>query len=298
VARRDTWREQLAYALPLGLAGALYVLRTRVDQWLVASMHLAANFGMYSVAAVFNPVQGLTRTAINQAVLPELNRLHQQGQHTRMRELNHRANLGVALLMWPFAGFVAVCARPLLELLFGPAYGGSALAMQLYMAMLAIEAIEVSTLLIAYGQSRFMLATEAVMLVAASLASLVGLHLLGLNGAALGALVAVMVAAWLSLRRCRRILGVSLSELQPWAELSRLLAAACLASVCTALAQAWLPAAAATPWGRAGHLAALALVMALAYWLGLRLLGAAPAVTRALGARGAGWLGLHAAARP
>ncbi|MFZ4760672.1 MAG: oligosaccharide flippase family protein, partial [Burkholderiaceae bacterium] len=34
---RDTLREQYAYSLPVGISGALYILRGRLDQWLVAS---------------------------------------------------------------------------------------------------------------------------------------------------------------------------------------------------------------------------------------------------------------------
>jgi O-antigen/teichoic acid export membrane protein len=289
-----TWRAQLTYAAPLGLAGGLYMLRTRIDQWLVATLHMAAQFGLYSVAAVFNPVQGLTRTAINSAVLPELNRLHQGGEHERMLQVNNRANTAVALVMFPFVVFVAVAARPLLELLFGPAYGGAALAMQIYMAMLLVEAIEMSSLVIAFRQASFMLAVEALLLIAAALASAGGIGLIGLNGAALGALVAALVAAVLTYRRCAHLLARPVRELQPWTDLAKLLGVAFAAATAAAAMLNWWPSIDGSFMQRSAQLGAAALAMAATYLVLLRVVGAAPLVTRTVGPRFARWLGLHA----
>lgn len=291
----ETWRAQLSYAAPLGLAGGLYMLRTRIDQWLVATLHVAAQFGLYSVAAVFNPVQGLMRTAINSAVLPELNRLHQGGEHERMLQLNNRANMAMALVMAPFIAFVTAAARPLLELLFGPAYGGAAQALQFYMAMLLVETVEMSTVLIAFRQASYMLAVEALLLVAAALASLAGIGLIGLNGAALGALAAALVAAVMTYRRCSHLLERPVRHLQPWRELSKALMVAVAAATAAAAVLAWWPRTDGSFADRALPLCVAALAMAGTYLVLLRAIGAAPLVTRTFGPRVARWLGLKAA---
>ena len=54
-------RPQLAYALPFGLASALFLLRGQADQWVAAAMFPAAAFAAFSIGAVIMPLVALVR---------------------------------------------------------------------------------------------------------------------------------------------------------------------------------------------------------------------------------------------
>ncbi|MFT4101490.1 MAG: oligosaccharide flippase family protein [Burkholderiaceae bacterium] len=280
------WREQCLYALPFGGSAGLYLLRARIDQWLVASMFSAAQFGLYSVASVFSPVQGLVRTTVNNVVLPELNRLQANDDVDRMLALNRRSNLAVSLLMFPVLAFLFAAATPLLTLLFTADYRGAAPVVRWYCATLMTEAVEVTMLLYAFRQGRFLIVWDSVLLVVSVAVCALGARLLGLSGAALGGLAGALIGQAVCLTRCAKLARVPLGALQPWGWIGRTLLAAVIAAGIAYGVLALLPDA-----QRVLALAAAAAAFCAAYWLGLRLLRMAPVVRDVLGARIARLLG-------
>lgn len=286
------WRTQLGYATPFGLSAGLYLLRSRMDQWIVASRFSASQFGLYSIAAIIFPIQGLIRSAINSAVLPEMNRLHQESAHGRMVEINNRANVAVALVMFPVLAFAAGAARPLLQVLFTHDYGDAAPVLRVYALQLALESMEVTMLLTAARQGRFMATVDALALAVGLAISLAGAQLVGLWGAALGAVSVTAVVQVASYRRAAGRYGLTVSRLQPWGTLARVLAAAALGGAAGAAVLAWAGAPSASLVARLGALAMAALATASVYWLGLRLLGMGGVVSWALGDRLARWVGM------
>ncbi len=286
------WREQCRYALPFGGSAALYLLRARIDQWLVASMFSTAQFGLYSVAAVFSPVQGLVRSTVSNVVLPELNRLQAHDDVERMLALNRRGNLAVSLLMFPVLAYLFAAATPLLTLLFTADYRGAAPVVRWYCAALMVETIEVTTLLYAFRQGRFLIAWDGVLLVVSVAVCAAGARMFGLSGAALGGLVGGAIAQAVSLARCAKLARVPVAALQPWGLFGRVL----LAAVGAGLVAYGVLAVMANVSGVSGApgmltLAVGALAFCAAYWLGLRLLRMAPVVRDVMGIRMARLMG-------
>ena len=283
---RAHWREQFQFALPFGISAALSLTRQRIDQWMVASVYSSAQFGLYSVAAVFTPIQGLIRATVNQMVLPELNRLEAQADLERMRALNQRGNIGVALVMFPTLFFIAAWASWLLVLLFTSNYSGAAPVVQAYCLALLIDSIEVVTLLIAMRQGRFMMFADAVLMVLTVLGSLLGAHWFGLPGAALGQIVGALFAQIATYGRCSFLTKTSVRELQSWSTLAKIAAAAGFAAVVSKLVM-W-------PFGSPSALAQLipaAGIFFIAYYLALRIAGMASHIREIFGARLTRWVG-------
>ncbi len=282
-ARR--WQEQWRYALPFGLSTGLYLLRGRIDQWLVAALFTAAQFGLYSVAAVFSPVQGLIRSALNNVVLPELNRLQAGADVPRMMALNQRGNLAVAFVMFPTLAFLSAVAGPLLALLFTADFAASASVVRLYCLTLLIESMEVTMLLTAFRQGPFLMRLDAWVLVVSVAVGAGGAILLGLPGAALGGVAGALLAQMASYRRCASLAGRVVRELQPWNVLVRILLVALLAG---AVASTVLAAAPTLPVWQALPLATAAFIAC--YWIGLRLMRLGPVIGQVFGERLVGLL--------
>lgn len=116
------WSAQIKYAIPFGASTALYGVRSKIDQWIVVHFFSSSVFGAYSLASIFSPIQGLVRSTVTSLTLPEINRLHEADDLHGAHELNRRANVGVAALMFPIAVFLFAAATTLVHAVFGASY--------------------------------------------------------------------------------------------------------------------------------------------------------------------------------
>lgn len=238
---RQTLADQTGYALPFGSSAALYGVRSRLDQWIVVSLFSSASYGAYSVAGFVLPVQGLVRNVVNGVLLPRINQLHAERNEAHMMATNQRANLGMALLMFPVLAFVFVHAKLLLSTLFTHQYAGADQVVRLYAAVLLLEVIEVSSLLMAWRQGGFMFRMDVLMLIVTGAAGLTGAHLMGPTGAAIGGVAGAALSQTANYRRLASLTAQPVAQLQQWAKLARLILAAALASGASWLVVGALP---------------------------------------------------------
>jgi O-antigen/teichoic acid export membrane protein len=218
----ETIKAQLHYAAPFGASAALYGLRGRLDQWIVINLYSAATFGAYSVANFFTPIQGLVRTAVNGIMLPRINQLHADNHIDDMFGTNQRANIGVTLLLFPALIFVFLHAFLLLKGLFTKDYASAALVVQMYVLVLLIECVEVSSLLMAYRQGTFMFRLDLAMLALSAATGLILARLLGPAGAAMGGVIAAITSQACNYRYLARVSNRPVARLQAWRTLAHI----------------------------------------------------------------------------
>ncbi|MEZ5649528.1 MAG: lipopolysaccharide biosynthesis protein [Burkholderiaceae bacterium] len=289
--RSQTVSEHARYVAPFGVSSAMYLLRGRIDQWLVASTFSAAQFGLYSVAAVIIPIQGLLRMTINQVVLPEMNRLQSTGNLDEMQAVNRRGNLAVALLMFPVLAFLSSRTEALLDFLFTADYSAAASVVRIYCVMLLIESIEVTMILTAMRQGSFMMRIDALVLPIVVAVSWLGASEFGPSGAAAGGAAGALIAQVAAFRRTSVVTGTPVRDCQDWWVLGRIsLAAAVSAGLLLCLHGGVLG---QPPVVESGLLALLidGAGFMVVYWLCLRALRLRTAVRDALGASAARFIG-------
>jgi O-antigen/teichoic acid export membrane protein len=277
---RETMLEQGRYSLPFGISTGLYLLRGRVDQWLVASLFTVTQFGLYSIASIFTPIQSLVRMTINQVVLPEMSRMQSQSNDGEMQALNRRCNLAVGLLMFPMLAFLATWAEPILSLLFTDRYNAAAPVLRVYLLGMLIESIEVAWIMVAMRQGRFMMINDAIALPISIAAAYLGAKVFGLPGAAAGGIAGVVAAQIILYRRCSKLTGLPLSGIQDWPGLARIALASVLAAL-VSFGTRWLGLQVPLFF----QLLVAGLVFVATYLSVLRLLGSAATIRAVLGLR-------------
>ncbi len=277
---RTSLAEQVRYSLPIGTSTALFLLRGRIDQWLVASTFTVAQFGLYSIASVFAPIQTLIRVTVNQVILPEMNRMQSQQNSADMQTLNRRSNLAVAFLIFPAIAFIATWAEPILALLFTNRYSAVAPIVRIYLLIMAIESIEITLILIAMRQGRFMMFVDALVLPIAIGSAMLGAHFLGVPGAALGGLVGAGLAQSALYLRCKKLTDLPIAMLQDWRGLARIGLCSLLAALGSQLVYFFN-----FPDGLSLKLPAAGLLFTAVYWSALKFLGAAASVRQVFGQR-------------
>jgi O-antigen/teichoic acid export membrane protein len=274
-------REQLAYALPFGAAGALALMQASYHQWAVASLFDAASFAIYSVGCTAIPLVELVAGPTGNVLMVRLAEETSAGRRRAALLLWHETTRRMALVFVPLVGLLLVTGRDLIALLFTESYLASVPVFLVWTTSVLSATLLTDAVLRVFADNRFLLASYALRLGLNAVLLAVLVRPLQLVGAVVATVAAEVVVRAIGLRRVARRLGVGMSQALPWGRLLGIGAAGAVAC-----APALLAAAAAGP-SLPLRLAAAGSAYALAYGLLLWLPGPLSAAERGVIA---GWL--------
>jgi peptidoglycan biosynthesis protein MviN/MurJ (putative lipid II flippase) len=196
-----------------------------------------------------------------------MSRMHAAGDVRGMMEMNSRANVMVARLLYPLLAFAFVFADHVIALIYTRTYLDAVPVLRLYTLGLIAFVVELVSTLFVLRQGPFAAWANGLVLLIALPLSAFGAMNYGLMGAAMGSVAAIYVERVLSLRRIAQLTGTPIRRLQDWGALAGLLGAAMLAAGLAALATYW------SEWSSLATLFVGATIMAAAYPPALYLTG-------------------------
>lgn len=231
-------RAQLAYAMPLGLAGLLYTVQTDLHNYFVSHRFSAADFAVYSVGCLEIPLIGLLRDSVNSVMIPRVSLLQKEGETREIISLTARVMRKLAAFFFPVYALFMVVGREFIAFLFTPAYLASWPILAVNLTMLPFSIIVLDPLVRAYVEHRyFLLKLRPLMSVVLVLGLWFGVARFGLIGA-VGTVVAISVFERLALLvKFGRVLKVSRRDLPEFADVAKLAAASLVAAAAAALAR-------------------------------------------------------------
>lgn len=218
---RQIFAAQFQHSAPFGFSAALYGLRGQTDQWVAATLFTLHSFAAFSIAAILAQVVNLLRNSVLEAFLPSMSRMHAAGENAAMMDMNARANMLVAGLLYPLLAFVFVYAEDIITVVYTASYLDAAPVMRVYALGMSLLAIEVGSLLLLLRQGPYAIGVNAVSLALSAAVSLTGALYFGLAGAAAGSMLALVLDRALTLRRIASQAGIPLCRLQDWRGLAR-----------------------------------------------------------------------------
>lgn len=274
ILRWSAFAGQVRLVAPFWAASTLFGLRAQADQWIAAAVFSLGMFASFSIAAVLGPLVTLFRRSVNQAFLPSMSRLDAAGALPSVIELNSRANLMVAALVYPLLAFVFVFAEEVVTIVYTGTYVDAASVIRVYIVGLAAQVLELTSIMVLLRQGAFAIAANAAALTLAVALSWFSAHHIGLAGAAVGSVTAVYLDQSVTLRRIALHTGIPFRRLQHWRALGMLMLFSALAA-----AFAWVVV--------DRYFAAGGLLVRLA--VGGALLAAAYGAMAALSGMGRGW---------
>ena len=230
-ARRSSFTEQLRYAVPFGISSTLYGLRGQADQWVAAALFSLQSFAAFSIAGVLGPLVNLFRVSVNHVFLPSMSRLQAANDVQGMLDLNSRANIMVAALVYPMLAFAFVYAEALLTLVYTATYVEAAAVMRVYIISLAVLVVELGSLTLLLKEGAFVLRLNLMVVVVSIAVSWFGAQQFGLAGAALGSVLAILLDRLATLRRLKLLTATPLRQLQDWSSLGLLMLFSILAAL-------------------------------------------------------------------
>lgn len=229
--RRHSFLDQLRYAIPFGLSNMLYGLRGQADQWVAAALFTLQSFAAFSIAGVLAPLVNLFRVSVNHVFLPSMSRLQAANDVHGMLELNNRANIMVAALVYPMLAFAFVYAETLLSLVYTPTYVEAAPVMRVYIISLAAMVVELASLTLLLKEGSFVLRLNLLVIVLSVAMSWFGAQQFGLAGAATGSVLAIYIDRLVTLRRLQMRTATPLRQLQDWSSLGLLMLFSIVAAI-------------------------------------------------------------------
>ncbi|HEY5599776.1 MAG TPA: oligosaccharide flippase family protein, partial [Candidatus Manganitrophaceae bacterium] len=155
---RPSFRTQLAYALPFGLAVILQVTQDHFHQYVVAYTYSAAVFAVYSVGMFQLPLIELVGAPMSQLLIVRMTSLLRQGGAAdEVLALWRDITKKLAIVFIPAFVFLQVMAREVVVFLFTSAYLPSVPLIRLSAVSLLTAFLLAEGALRAYAQTRFIL---------------------------------------------------------------------------------------------------------------------------------------------
>jgi O-antigen/teichoic acid export membrane protein len=232
--------EQFRYAMALWVPGILNTLAMQAHQFIVGYSFTPAEYAIYAVACFQVPLIGVLTTSIIEVMLVRVTEARAQGREDEVRHVWHQASTKSLLVFIPIAVGLAVAARPLITLLFTPAYAAAAPLFAILMISLPLSAVFTNNMLRAYGAMTDYAKFYTVRLVLGLALGVAGVTWLGMWGVALSSVVTLYLIVGWQLTRVAELLRVRFVAVLPWASLGKIVLASLLAALPAGACAWWI----------------------------------------------------------
>ena len=235
-------RNQLSYAVPLGLAGILYTVQTDLHNYFVSNRLGAVVFAIYSVGTVDLPLLTMLQEATNAVLIPRISFLQHVDDTREIILLIARATRKLAAVYFPAYALLAVVAPDLISFVFTRYYLPSVPVFRVNLSLLLINVLLQDPLLRAYQSQRFFLIRLRVILSGLLVAGLYcGTSLFGPVGAISAVVLVTTAERIVTAIRFGRILGVSRKDLVLVKDVGKLAIAAAISALVAGGVRLMLP---------------------------------------------------------
>lgn len=199
--------EQLAYALPLGAYGLIWVFRKDLDNYFVSAMYSSAQYAIYSIGWLEVPLISLFLESMLSVMVVRISALQQEGRVEDIRTVLASAINKLATVQFPIYALLLISGRDLIVFFYTNAYAASAPIFYVTITLIVLNVFIYDPIVRAYMELRkFILIVRIAVLVALCIVLTPVIHHFGMIGAAatavLGDLTERLIVGW---KVCRTI---------------------------------------------------------------------------------------------
>jgi len=152
-------RNQLAYALPFGLASVIFRTLGELDNYFVSHRFGPAVYAIYAVGCFELPLLGLLSESISSVTIPRVSELQSVGDRDRIVYLIFSMIRKLSMIMLPIYAFLLVMGRDFITILFTAQYVSAwpIFAINLTLIPLMIITCAYDPVMRAYAEHRYFL---------------------------------------------------------------------------------------------------------------------------------------------
>ncbi|HUD70382.1 MAG TPA: oligosaccharide flippase family protein, partial [Dongiaceae bacterium] len=209
-------REQIAYALPFGVAVLVEAIQGNLHQYVVSARFDAATFAIYAVGCLQIPFVDFVAGPAGNVMMVRMSERIAEPDRRSILALWHQTTVRLALTFFPLTALLLVLGRDLILVLFTPAYAASVPIFLAWSLSILFPVLQTDGVLRVFARTRVLLLVNIarLLLIAGSISWF--LSTFGLMGAVLVTLAKMLLAKILMLFEMKRLLGVGFGGLLPW----------------------------------------------------------------------------------
>ena len=201
----------------------VYVINVNIDKYLVGLFFSSSVFAVYYLGSLWAPIFGWITQSAAQVVTPLMSKAHKEGNLSEIKELYRSSINKLALFFIPATVFLIFMAEPLIVTLFTETYSDSVPIFMIYLILLPTYALNLRWILMASGQTNFLLKLAVSMSVINVILSYGFLMTLEGDNRLLGIPFSTVLVTWLAtfivMNRSLATLGSSVLETYPLKEM-------------------------------------------------------------------------------
>lgn len=229
---KDSIKEIVRFAAPLGIASTLSSLMLQLDKLIVSWMCPPEAFAEYVNGALEIPLINIITGSIATVLLADMSQLCFENQFEKALDLFKKAARYSAGILLPIMVFLLITAKPFIITLYTEKYVASIAPFIIFLLIIPIRTVMYGSALMAIGKSKVILYRSFFDLLINMLLSIVFIYFMGYLGAAVATISTLYL--WTvpyNLYYIGKGFGVKPLNVLPFRDLGRILliAAACLA---------------------------------------------------------------------
>ena len=218
--RESYYREQLAYGIPVGLTAMIYVININIDKYMVVLFFSSSVFAAYYLGSLWAPMFGWITQSASQVITPRMSKAHKNNNLLKIKDLYSNSVEKLAFIFLPATVLLALIAKPLILTLFTDNYEDTVPIFSIYLLLLPTYALNLGWILMASGQTKFLLRLAMFMSIINIILSYGFLVILEGDNRLLGIPFATVAVTWIStmvvMYQSLKTLESTLSETYNW----------------------------------------------------------------------------------
>ncbi len=227
-------KEQFQFSIPLGFSSLANKLNRYADKFIVSILLSAAAFAEYTIAAQEVPIIRVIPFAVGSVLISRYVNLQMESKKEELLALWHKGIEKVSLMVIPLTILCIISASDLIALIAGSedtSYQNAVIPFQIYNLIVLIRVTHYGSILQAFGDTKGVMYLSINLIIANILLTVPLTILWGINGAALGTLLANLYNWYIMLRRIGGHMEVPAKRVLPFGFYLRVLGTAVLVGV-------------------------------------------------------------------
>ncbi|MCG2590505.1 oligosaccharide flippase family protein [Rhodohalobacter sulfatireducens] len=197
-------RRQVNFSLPLGLSALVNKINRYVDKFVVSILLPVTAYAEYTIGAQEVPIIRVIPFAVGSVLISRYVEFQLESKKEELLELWYKGVQKVSLLVVPLTILSIIIASDLIAIIAeseGTSYRNAVLPFQIYNLIVLVRVTHYGSILQAFGDTRGVFYLSINLVVANLILSIPLTMLYGINGTALGTLIANLYNWYITLRR-------------------------------------------------------------------------------------------------
>lgn len=210
-------REQLSFALPLGMRAIAFLLLAQTDKFIINRLLGREAFAVYSIGAFQLPFVNILAASVSSVTLPLMARYQKDGEFDEVSRLWKRSTLKLALLFCPIFVFFLVTAGKFITIFFTDDYAEAIPVFEIYLLLFLRSTIDIGSIMTVFKQNIYMFKVLAVAVVVNVILSYVLFSQIGRLGVPISTVIIFFVVTVVVVKKSASLLKQSFFDVLPWA---------------------------------------------------------------------------------